>query len=110
MPTRRRWTGLAKLVGTLLAGALMVVLAFRLDEDHLPTYTEMGLAAIVAVGLSLLMGFAGQISLGQGRSTPSARTRPGSSPSGSIRTTASSTPTPRTTRSSRSPPHRSSPA
>jgi branched-chain amino acid transport system permease protein len=66
MPTRRRWTGVARLAGTLVAGALMVGLAFGLDEGALPMYTRMGLAAIVAVGLSLLMGFAGQISLGQG--------------------------------------------
>jgi branched-chain amino acid transport system permease protein len=44
----------------------MVVLAFVLDEGALPMYTRMGLAAIVAVGLSLLMGFGGQVSLGQG--------------------------------------------
>jgi branched-chain amino acid transport system permease protein len=44
----------------------MVALAFLLDEGAIPMYTRMGLAAIVAVGLSLLMGFAGQISLGQG--------------------------------------------
>lgn len=66
MPARPRWTGLAKFAGTLAAGALMVWLAFRLDDGDLPMYTRMGLAAIVAVGLSLLMGFAGQISLGQG--------------------------------------------
>ena len=47
-------------------GALAVWLAFSLDGDHLPIYLDMGLAAMVAVGLSLLMGFAGQISLGQG--------------------------------------------
>ncbi|MBA2359792.1 MAG: branched-chain amino acid ABC transporter permease [Actinobacteria bacterium] len=66
MPTRPRWTWLARFTGTLAAGALMVYVAFRLDEGDLPMYTRMGLAAIVAVGLSLLMGFAGQISLGQG--------------------------------------------
>jgi branched-chain amino acid transport system permease protein len=58
--------GLVRVLGTLVAGAAMVALAFGLDEGALPMYTRMGLAAIVAVGLSLLMGFAGQISLGQG--------------------------------------------
>jgi branched-chain amino acid transport system permease protein len=57
---------LVRVGGTLAAGGAMVVLAFVLDEGALPMYTRMGLAAIVAVGLSLLMGFAGQISLGQG--------------------------------------------
>ena len=66
MPTRLRWTWLARFTGTLAAGGLMVFVAFRLDDGDLPMYTRMGLAAIVAVGLSLLMGFAGQISLGQG--------------------------------------------
>ena len=66
MPSRPRWTWLARFAGTIAAGALMVFVAFRLDEGDLPMYTRMGLAAIVAVGLSLLMGFAGQISLGQG--------------------------------------------
>jgi branched-chain amino acid transport system permease protein len=37
-----------------------------LEDGALPMYTRMGLAAIVAVGLSLLMGFGGQVSLGQG--------------------------------------------
>jgi branched-chain amino acid transport system permease protein len=66
MPAQRRWLALAKLAGTVAAGALMVALAFRLESGDLPMYTRMGLAALVAVGLSLLMGFAGQISLGQG--------------------------------------------
>jgi branched-chain amino acid transport system permease protein len=57
---------LVRVGGTLAAGGAMVALAFLLDEGAVPMYTRMGLAAIVAVGLSLLMGFAGQISLGQG--------------------------------------------
>jgi branched-chain amino acid transport system permease protein len=57
---------LVRVGGTLAAGGAMVVLAFVLDEGALPMYTRMGLAAIVAVGLSLLMGFGGQVSLGQG--------------------------------------------
>jgi branched-chain amino acid transport system permease protein len=57
---------LVRVGGTLGAGGAMVALAFVLDEGALPMYTRMGLAAIVAVGLSLLMGFGGQVSLGQG--------------------------------------------
>jgi branched-chain amino acid transport system permease protein len=50
-----------------VAGAVVAVwLAYRLDPNDLPIYMNMGLAALVAIGLSLLMGFAGQISLGQG--------------------------------------------
>ena len=41
-------------------------LAYRLEAGDRAEFTRMGLYAIVAVGLSLLMGFAGQISLGQG--------------------------------------------
>jgi branched-chain amino acid transport system permease protein len=52
--------------GTLALGGAMVALAFLLEDGALPMYTRMGLAAIVAVGLSLLMGFGGQVSLGQG--------------------------------------------
>jgi branched-chain amino acid transport system permease protein len=58
--------GLFRVGATLAAGAALVALAFVLEDAALPMYTRMGLAAIVAVGLSLLMGFAGQISLGQG--------------------------------------------
>jgi branched-chain amino acid transport system permease protein len=56
----------AKLVATLTAGVLAVYLPFTLGPGNLALYTLMGLAAIVAIGLSLLMGFAGQVSLGQG--------------------------------------------
>jgi branched-chain amino acid transport system permease protein len=55
-----------KLAATLAVGALAVYLPFTLSPGNLTLYTLMGLAAIVAIGLSLLMGFAGQISLGQG--------------------------------------------
>lgn len=57
---------LVRVGGTLAAGGGMVALAFVLDDGALSMYTRMGLAAIVAVGLSLLMGFGGQVSLGQG--------------------------------------------
>ena len=56
----------ARLAATLAAGAGAVWLAYRLDPNDVPIYMNMGLAALVAIGLSLLMGFAGQISLGQG--------------------------------------------
>ena len=52
---------LVRIGGTLLAGTAMIALAFVLEDGAIPMYTRMGLAAIVAVGLSLLMGFAGQI-------------------------------------------------
>jgi branched-chain amino acid transport system permease protein len=68
LPTRQRVrvVGAAKLLATLAAAAFAIYLPFRLEAGNLQIYTLMGLAAIVAIGLSLLMGFAGQISLGQG--------------------------------------------
>jgi branched-chain amino acid transport system permease protein len=54
---RRAFLALA--VGTLSLSAL-------LDEDTLSVYVLFALAAIVTVGVSLLMGQAGQVSLGQG--------------------------------------------
>jgi branched-chain amino acid transport system permease protein len=41
-------------------------LAYQLAPFDVGLYDRMGLYALVAVGLTLLMGFAGQISLGQG--------------------------------------------
>lgn len=51
------WVGLA---------ALALYLPYTLGPSNQSLYSLMGLAVIVAVGLSLLMGFAGQVSLGQG--------------------------------------------
>ncbi|AGL16671.1 branched-chain amino acid ABC transporter permease [Actinoplanes sp. N902-109] len=49
-----------------VAGAgLALVLPPLLPERHLATYVLLGLAAIVTAGVSLLMGYAGQVSLGQ---------------------------------------------
>jgi branched-chain amino acid transport system permease protein len=63
---RVRLVRAARLIGTFALAAFAIYLPFRLDPGDLQIYTLMGLAAIVAIGLSLLMGFAGQISLGQG--------------------------------------------
>lgn len=48
----------------LLVG--MLVLALVLDESSLPLYVSFLLTAVVTVGVCLLMGQAGQVSLGQG--------------------------------------------
>jgi branched-chain amino acid transport system permease protein len=63
---RLRLVAVAKLTATLALAAFAIYLPFRLEAGNLQIYTLMGLAAIVAIGLSLLMGFAGQISLGLG--------------------------------------------
>ena len=54
------------MAATLAAGGFAMWLAYRLESGDRAEFTRMGLYAIVAIGLSLLMGFAGQISLGQG--------------------------------------------
>ena len=46
--------------------ALACLLAYRLAPANVTLYDRMGLYALAAIGLTLLMGFAGQISLGQG--------------------------------------------
>jgi branched-chain amino acid transport system permease protein len=46
--------------------AFMLWLPFTLSATDITLYTQMGLYAMVAIGLSLLMGFAGQVSFGQG--------------------------------------------
>lgn len=55
-----------RLAGTLAAGSFAIWLSYQLSPGDRSLYTLMGLYAIVAIGLSLLIGFAGQISLGQG--------------------------------------------
>ena len=51
-----------------LAGATVFAcwLPFQLGLGDVGLYDRMGLYALVAIGLTLLMGFAGQVSLGQG--------------------------------------------
>jgi len=61
-----RLPALVRLAGTLAAGAFAIWLGYQLSPGDRSLYTLMGLYAIVAIGLSLLIGFAGQISLGQG--------------------------------------------
>jgi branched-chain amino acid transport system permease protein len=62
----RRWLAPTRLVATAAVAAFAIWLPFHLDPGDRTLYTLMGLYALVAIGLSLLMGFAGQISLGQG--------------------------------------------
>ena len=61
-----RLPALVRAAALLAAVAFAVWLGYRLGPGDRTLYTLMGLYAIVAIGLSLLMGFAGQISLGHG--------------------------------------------
>ncbi|MEV0614058.1 branched-chain amino acid ABC transporter permease [Nonomuraea sp. NPDC050404] len=54
------------LTAGLLVAAITLVLPAVLDDSALAVYILLGLAAMVTVGVSLLMGYAGQVSLGQG--------------------------------------------
>ena len=49
----------------VLVGVATAVLPLFLDRAQLTVYVLLGLYAIVATGISLLMGYAGQVSLGQ---------------------------------------------
>ncbi|MGA5300246.1 branched-chain amino acid ABC transporter permease [Nucisporomicrobium flavum] len=49
----------------LAAAAVTLALPLLLPERHLPVYVLLLLAATVTAGVSLLMGYAGQVSLGQ---------------------------------------------
>jgi branched-chain amino acid transport system permease protein len=62
----RRRAGAARVVAIVGATALACWLPFQLDLGDVGLYDRMGLYALVAIGLTLLMGFAGQVSLGQG--------------------------------------------
>jgi branched-chain amino acid transport system permease protein len=65
-PAPRRSAGVRRL-GIVLAGTVLACwLAFQLGRENTGLYDRMGLYALVAIGLTLLMGFAGQVSLGQG--------------------------------------------
>ncbi len=60
------WIGPLRLSLIAGAGVFAVWLSYQLSPSNVTLYDLMGLYAIVAIGLSLLMGFAGQTSLGQG--------------------------------------------
>jgi branched-chain amino acid transport system permease protein len=63
---RRRRATAVRVVGVVAATAFACWLPFQLDRGDVGLYDRMGLYALVAIGLTLLMGFAGQVSLGQG--------------------------------------------
>ncbi|WP_043627619.1 branched-chain amino acid ABC transporter permease [Nonomuraea candida] len=56
----------AGLAAGALVAAVTLALPAVLDDSALAVYILLGLAAMVTVGVSLLMGYAGQVSLGQG--------------------------------------------
>lgn len=58
--------GRLRLPVTVAAGGFACWLPFQLSQGQLGLYDRMGLYTLVAIGLTLLMGFAGQVSLGQG--------------------------------------------
>ena len=62
----RRTTGARRVVLLLAGTAVACWLPFQLSRADVGLYDRMGLYALVAIGLTLLMGFAGQVSLGQG--------------------------------------------
>jgi len=51
--------------GTAFVGVVTLALPLALSLSQLTIYILLGLAAMVTIGLSLLMGYAGQVSLGQ---------------------------------------------
>ena len=63
---RRRRIAVRRLVALAAATTFACWLPFQLERTDVGLYDRMGLYALVAIGLTLLMGFAGQVSLGQG--------------------------------------------
>jgi branched-chain amino acid transport system permease protein len=64
--SRRRRHAVRRIAALAVATAFACWLPFQLDLADVGLYDRMGLYALVAIGLTLLMGFAGQVSLGQG--------------------------------------------
>ncbi len=64
-PHSLRSTNLPATLGVVVIAAVTLVLPEVLNPPDLITYVTIGLATVVVAGLSLLMGFAGQVSLGQ---------------------------------------------
>jgi branched-chain amino acid transport system permease protein len=63
---RRRRVAAARLLALVAITAFACWLPFQLERGDIGLYDRMGLYALVTIGLTLLMGFAGQVSLGQG--------------------------------------------
>jgi branched-chain amino acid transport system permease protein len=63
---RRRRVAAARLLALAAMTAFACWLPFQLERGDIGLYDRMGLYALVTIGLTLLMGFAGQVSLGQG--------------------------------------------
>ena len=63
---RKRREAIVRVIGVVAATAFACWLPFQLHSGDVSLYDRMGLYALVAIGLTLLMGFAGQVSLGQG--------------------------------------------
>ncbi len=61
--SRRALTGL---IAVLAAALITLLIPIAMTDAQLTVYIYIGLYALVVIGLSLLMGFAGQVSLGQG--------------------------------------------
>ena len=62
----RAWNGWLRLAAIVAAAVFACWLPFQLSRLDLALYDRMGLYTLVTLGLTLLMGFAGQVSLGQG--------------------------------------------
>jgi branched-chain amino acid transport system permease protein len=60
------WPAPVRLTLIVAAAVFACWLPYRLSTFDVGLYDRMGLYALAAIGLTLLMGFAGQISLGQG--------------------------------------------
>jgi branched-chain amino acid transport system permease protein len=63
---RQRRIAVGRFAGLAAATAFACWLPFQLERGDVSLYDRMGLYSLVAIGLTLLMGFAGQVSLGQG--------------------------------------------
>ena len=60
------WPAPLRIVLILAAGVFACWLPYQLSTFDVSLYDRMGLYALVTIGLTLLMGYAGQILLGQG--------------------------------------------
>ena len=60
------WPAPVRIVLIVAAGVFACWLPYQLSTFDVALYDRMGLYALVTIGLTLLMGYAGQISLGQG--------------------------------------------